>query len=275
MHFCVTKANDSLESQQKNYMNMDFVEKSSDNNQLPSVEDEKFMKLMEERTQLRDNHYVVPRPFRNETVDMPDNYQQAVMFAHQLHRRLTKDNQLHEEYTNFMEKLISKGYAEPVTSQEMERNDGKCWYIPHHPVRHPQNGTIRVVFNCPASYQGTSLNNILLQGPDLINQLVGILLRWRKDYIAVMADIEAMFQQVHIPPDDRNMLRFLWWPKGDLSRSPEVHRMKVHIFGAISSPSCANYALRRCASDHAGEYEPELTDAVSHDFYVDDFEKAT
>ena len=50
--------------------------------------------------------------------------------------------------------------------------------------------------------------------------------------------------------------------------------MKVHIFGAISSPSCANYALRRCASDHAGEYEQEVTDAVSHDFYVDDFVKS-
>ena len=276
VYFCVTKANDNLENQLKKYMNMDFVENSNDNTRLPSVEDNKFMKLMEERTQLKNSHYVVPLPFRNETVKMPNNHQQAVMYSHQLHKRLTKDEQLHEEYTNFMEKLITKGYAEPVPPQEVERNDGKCWYVPHHPVRHPQKGTLRVVFNCPASYQDTSLNSILLQGPDLINQLVGILLRWRKEYIAVMADIEAMFHQVQVPPDDRDMLRFLWWPEGDLSRSPEVHRMKVHIFGAVSSPSCANYALRRCASDHeaTNEYEPEVTNAIVHDFYVDDFVKS-
>lgn len=91
-----------------------------------------------------------------------------------------------------------------------------------------------------------------------------------------MADIEAMFHQVHVPTDDRDMLRYLWWPGGDLKKDPQIYRMKVHIFGAVSSPSCANYALKRCAIDHAYTEEDDQTvcNAVLNDFYVDDFVKS-
>lgn len=53
-----------------------------------------------------------------------------------------------------------------------------------------------------------------------------------------------MSQNEHI-----NFLRFLWWPGGDFAQAFQEYRMKVHLFGAASSPSCANYALRRTADD--------------------------
>ena len=52
---------------------------------------------------------------------------------------------------------------------------------------------IRVVFDCSARYRGSSLNDILIQGPDLTNSLVGVLTRFRQEDIALMADIEGMF----------------------------------------------------------------------------------
>jgi hypothetical protein len=99
------------------------------------------------------------------------------------------------------------------------------------------------VFDCAAGYRGTSLNAELLQGPDLTSNLVGVLLRFRMEYIGLMADIEAMFHQVRVPRADRDLLRFLWWPNGDVSQSLQEYRMKVHTFGATCSPACANYAL--------------------------------
>jgi len=81
-----------------------------------------------------------------------------------------------------------------------EPHDNRIWYIPHHGVYHPNKpGKIRVVFDCSCQYLGSSLNKALLQGPDLTNSLVGVLIRFRQEPIAVMADVEAMFHQVRVP----------------------------------------------------------------------------
>ena len=96
------------------------------------------------------------------------------------------------------------------------------------------------MFDCAAKYKGRSLNEELLQGPDLNNTLVVVLLRFRHDKIAIVADIEAMFHQVKVEPKDCNALRFLWWNE-NLDQEPEDYQMLVHIFGATSSPSVCHF----------------------------------
>ena len=85
-----------------------------------------------------------------------------------------------------------------------------------------------------------------------------------------MADIEAMFYQVLVPADQRDFLRFLWWPDGDLSAELEGYQMRVHPFGAVSSPSCANYALHTAANEAEREYGSEVAGVLRCNFYVDD-----
>ena len=129
---------------------------------------------------------------------------------------------------------------------------------------------LQIVFDCGAKHKGLSLNKVLMQGPDLVNSLVGVLTRFRKYPVSLVADIEAMFHQVMVRPADRNSLRFLWWPAGDLSKNPATYRMKVHIFGATSSPSCAAFALRQTVVDFGGDYEATIFTAIEQNFYVDD-----
>ncbi|KAJ8364798.1 hypothetical protein SKAU_G00136290 [Synaphobranchus kaupii] len=88
-----------------------------------------------------------------------------------------------------------------------------------------------------------------------MNTLFGVLLRFRQEPVAVMGDIEGMFHQVRIPTDDVDFLRFLWWPGGDTNQPLVEFRMTVHLFGAVSSPSCANFALKRTADDNEGKEE--------------------
>ena len=102
---------------------------------------------------------------------------------------------------------------------------------PHKPDK------VRVVFDCAARYNGVSLNSKLLQGPDLANNLVGVLIRFREEPIAIMADIEGMFHQVRVSPKDCDALHFLWWPENDFNKDPEDYQMLVHLFGNTSSPS--------------------------------------
>lgn len=94
-----------------------------------------------------------------------------------------------------------------------------------------------MVFDCTSTNKGTSLNKELLQGPDLTNTLMGVLLRFHQELIAVMGDIEAMFYKVGVQEEHKDLLTFLWWPGRDTSQPLEFYRMTVHLFGAVASPS--------------------------------------
>ena len=98
-----------------------------------------------------------------------------------------------------------------------------------------------VSFHHLAEYKGESLNKNLLQGPDLTNTLTGVLTRFRQEPIGFMCDIEAMFHQVKVAEEHRDMLRFLWWESGDISREPVEYRMTVHLFGATLLPRVCEF----------------------------------
>ena len=77
---------------------------------------------------------------------------------------------------------------------------------------HPQKpNKVRVVFDCAARFRETSLNDQLLQGPDLMNNLTGVLLRFRQERVALVADVEQMFHQVIVKPED-------WWEDSDFTK---------------------------------------------------------
>ena len=46
--------------------------------------------------------------------------------------------------------------------------------------------------------------------------------------------------------------------------------MTVHVFGAVDSPCCANYALQRAARDQQGNFSEDAIHAVGRNFYMDD-----
>lgn len=169
-----------------------------------------------------------------------------------------------------MDELIKKSYAEKVPKQHIRGREGKIWYIPHHGVQHPRKGSLRVVFDCGATFKGVSLNSELMQGPNLTSSLLGVLTRFRQEPVAFMDDIQGMFHQVKVKEEDKDFLRFLWWPDGDIAKEPEEYRMTVHLFGAVSSPSCASFALQKTAEDNQSEFKPEVCQSVKQNFYVDD-----
>ena len=252
-------------------LNQDFSEKSSNNNvERMSINDHRFLKIMEEGIKFNHGHYELPLPLKDPDKWIPNNRIQAIKRAQSLKRKLQKDQKMHEDYCTFMNKLLDKAYAKKVS----QSNDGKTWYLPHHGVYHPKKPEkIRVVFDCSAVYKGVSLNSMLLQGPDLTNQIVGVLTRFREERIALVADIESMFYQVRVPVEQHDMLRFVWWPEGNLDEEPEDYVMCVHLFGGTHSPSTCNYALRRTATDNENQFGAEAATTLSRNFYVDDMLK--
>ena len=179
---------------------------------------------------------------KSDTPWLPNNKQTTEARLQSLKRKLKHDKNFHRKYREFMENLIQKGYARKMTEEEVVRRSQRTWYFPHHGVFHPQKqDKIRVVFDAASLHDGVSLNNQLLQSPDLTNNLLGILLRFREYPIALVADIEGMFNQVKVPSEDSDALRFLWWEASDLDRLSEFE-MTTHIFGAQTHPVVQTFA---------------------------------
>ena len=94
-------------------------------------------------------------------------------------------------------------------------------------------------------------------------------IRFRQFPVAICAGVEAMFHQVHVPREDRDVLRYLWWLNGDTRNSPETYRMTVHLFGGTWSPSMCTFALQQTARDHSKDFESTVINTILRDFYVD------
>ena len=111
-----------------------------------------------------------------------------------------------------------------------------------------------------------SCQSLLLQkGPDLLSNLVGVILGFREQQVAISADIEQMFMQIKVAPSDRAFLRFLWNHNGKF----EEYEYTRHIFGATSSPCIASYALRRSARDNQDKF-PQVLHVIERNVYTDD-----
>jgi hypothetical protein len=260
-----------LNTKIKGFFAQDFVDYYEDEPGL-SIEDRTWEKKVSASFKRReDGHVEIALPFRKDYVTFPNNKVQALSRLQGTKSKLTKNENYRKEYNAFMQTMINEGFAELVPENELKLNNGKIWYLVHHGVRHPRKGKIRVVFDCALKYKGTSLNDELLQGPDLTNNLFGILLRFRQHGVGITADIEKMFYQVKVAPSDVNFMRFLWFPNCDFSKPPVEYRLNVHVFGATSSPSCSNFALKSTTEfiDHS-KYSEHAIRAIDKSFYVDD-----
>ena len=183
-----------------------------------------------------DGHYALLIPFWHEEPQLPNNKRMAESRLNSLYRKLEKDAKLREKYMEGMQDLLDKGHAIEVLPAEIGWQDGKVWYLPHHPLVNPNKDKPCIVFDCADQHLGVSLNSKVLQGPDLTNKLIGVLTRFCLHQIALMADVEAMFRQVWVEANNQDAVLFLWWPRGNTNKAPRTYSMTVHLFGGMWSP---------------------------------------
>lgn len=127
-----------------------------------------------------------------------------------------------------------------------------------------------MVFDSSAQYDGVSLNDVLLTGPNLNDTLLRVLIHFRKEAIAFTADIEQMFYCFFVREEDRNFLHFLSFQDNDLSKDIVDYRMRVHVFGNSPSPAVAIHGLHQSVQDSDVHVNPDVKYFVMCDFYVDD-----
>ena len=251
----------SLEKQVENLWRFD-AEDSFEN--VMSIQDQKVLRFWDNEISHDKGHYTLPIPWRDGRPNLPNNRYMATCRLESLTRKLQRTGMV-DKYSDSITQMLQKGHAERVPIGELALNDGSVWYLPHHAVTSAAKpNKVRVVFDCAAKQSGKSLNNQCLQGPDLNNKLISVLLRFRQYQYALMADVEAMYLQVRIPHPDRNALRFLWFLDGVLTE----FRMTSHLFGGVWCASSSTYAMRCTVNDTSAS--GIVADTINRAFYVDD-----
>ena len=234
-----------------------------------SVQERHWLNFVEENCKLLDNnHYEIALPFKKNLPEIPNTIPTALRRLELLKRKMQTNEDFRLEYTKFMNDVIHNGHAEEA---ENDNDIGRTWFIPHFGVYHPQKKKVRVVYDCAAKVKGLSLNDLLDQGPSLTNTIVNVLTRFRLGKYALCADISKMFYQVLVPSKDRDYLSSFWWIDGDFNSRPVRFRMRVHLFGACSSPSVATFALQKTARDNDQVFHRDIVNSVLQQFYVDDY----
>ena len=238
-----------------------------------SKEEKRAQAILEKTTKHNGERYEVGLLWADDNPNLPNNYYSAYQQFLSMERRLSKNPGLKEAYKATIEKDLENHFVQKLEQEEVVSTENDMqWYLPHHPVKHPHKpGKVRRVCNAASKFKGVSLNDKLLSGPDLLRNLVGIVFRFREHLIAITADIESMFSQVAVPKEECRVLRFLWRDKPD--DNIEIFEYTRHVFGAKSSPTCANYGFQQCGRENKSEF-PVAVVTIDRNFYMDDLVKS-
>ncbi|XP_034836304.1 uncharacterized protein [Maniola hyperantus] len=228
--------------------------------------EERALAILEKTTRrLPEGRFECGLLWKTDNESMPLNRRSALRRLNGIENKFKKNPEFKIDYSKQITNLLANGYAEPAATTP---TSPRTWYLPHFAVIHPQKGKLRVVFDAAEKTNGKSLNDALLAGPDLLQSLFGVLLRFRQGPTAVAADIKEMFLRIIIREEDRDSLRFLW--RETESEEPKEYRMKSLIFGATSSPCSAIYVKNRNAEDFKSKH-PKAVNAIQRCHYMDDY----
>lgn len=142
--------------------------------------------------------------------------------------------------------------------------------MPHQAVVREASLTtkLRVVFNASAkSTTGISLNDALMVGPTIQTSLFSLILRFRQHPIAFSADIEKMYRQFWIHPEDRKYQKILW--RDNPNEPLKTYQLTTVTYGTSAAPFLAVRTLNQLAIDEGTSF-PLAAKTLIEDFYVDD-----
>ena len=184
-------------------------------------------------------------------------------------RKFSKNEQLRVSYTEFLKEYETLGHMTDITHTNLDRpNEG--YYLPHHAVVKETSSTtkIRVVFDGSAkSSTNVSLKETLSVGPKIQDDLIPIIIRFSSHRYVIKADIEKMFRQVLVHPEDRIYQKILW---RENDHSPiRTFQLNKITYGTACAPYLAVKCLKQLGIDEKIEF-PEGAHILDRDFYMDD-----
>ncbi|KAK5970151.1 Pao retrotransposon peptidase [Trichostrongylus colubriformis] len=197
------------------------------------------------------------------SLDSLDNKQLAYCRLVSQYQRLQQNPSAWQQYTKTIEDHLAVNFIEEVDEHVFDSH--RVYYIPHQAVYKESSSTtkLRIVFDASSKVRGaTSLNDCIHQGPTLLPELVGILLRARLHRFLLIADVEKAFHQILLQHSQRDATRFLWLKNSNSPPSSDnlrIFRFTRIPFGINASPfmlaASIQYYLRYLNSPLSKEIE--------------------
>ena len=177
-----------------------------------------------------DARYEVMLPWISDHSPLPSNKDIALKRLNSTLKRL-KDAEV-KEYDKVFCEWEKDGVIERVPNTEIENS---AHYLPHRPIIKMQSRTTKIhpVFDASSRERNfPSINQCLEKGPNYIELIPAILLKFRENMLGAIADIKRAFLQISITPKERDYLRFYWIRGGMLI----TYRHNRIVFGLTCSP---------------------------------------
>lgn len=221
----------------------------------------------ESHTRDETGRYIVPLPFRPDAPPLGESRDCALARFKKLEYRLERNPTLKADYHACLQEYVDLNHMEivdsPITST-------KPYYIPHHCIVKESSETTktRVVFDAGSrTTNGNSLNDVLLTGPKLHQDIVDVLLKFRIHSIVLTADIKQMYRNILVRESDRDFQRILWRSSPD--EPLNEYRLRTVTFGVSSSPYLALRTIKQLALDEACRFK-RASDVLLNEVFVDD-----
>ena len=266
-------------------INAGEFEKISENRREMSLKDKYAIRQMKEgiRWDPEKGHYLTPIPFEDgreaaaEVLNDLDADTMAKDRLWRLKRTLNRDPERRRITFETMAKFKEKGRVRKV-DPKLHANmppDRPKWTIPIHVADKPgKPGQVRICHDCKATVKGKSLNDVLLDGPQLACDIRGVLMRFRDGGpVAVGADIKDYFHEIYVTEEDAGVFRYYWF-RDEKMEEIDLNEFLGHVFGAKSSNCVAIFTLQHHVQEHSAEYGPLVVQAVLRNMYIDDLIKS-
>ena len=197
----------------------------------PSKNDECAFELTEPKIAIKDGRYQITVTLKSEELEnLRNNFDNALTRTLSLRKTAMRNPELKQTPVGTFKELIDEQWIEPVDVDCVK----PMWYLPYFVTKTTKP---RVVYDGSAVFDGMSLNQVVLAGENLLNNLVEVLIRFRLGKFACVADLSKCFFQVKIPSDQRDLFRLIWFYDSEmLSDNVQVYRFTRYVWGINSSP---------------------------------------
>ncbi|XP_063984484.1 uncharacterized protein LOC135166291 [Diachasmimorpha longicaudata] len=256
---CIT----SIDTELKNFWTMDDFNTSVHLSKEEQACEDHFK---ENTTRDATGRYTVALPFNGKESQLGNSREIAKKRFRSLMRKFQRNPELQKQYSAVMQEYIDLGHMSEIP-QNIE--DENCFYLPHHAVVKETSLTtkVRVVFDGSAKGENhLSLNDTLMVGPTIQEDIFSLLARFCTHQYVITADIEKMYRQFWIRAEDRRYQR-IWWT--DQDGNEKVFQLNTVTFGLSSAPYLAIRCVHQLADDECQEF-PNASRILKRDFYVDD-----
>ena len=225
------------------------------------------LNLIKDNVRLENGEVWVTYPFIKDPKCLQNNRDNVVKMAEGLWKSLKKDGLL-SQYNEEIQKYLDRGTFVKLSKEEIDSYDGPRQYISHHGVLKDSVTTpLRVVTNSSVNNHGHTLNSCLPKGPNSLNNMMEIMLRFRCHETGFIFDLSKAYNSMRTGVVEKHLRRFVWrFDENDDWQDYAIDR--VH-FGDTPAATSLEVSKDKIA-EKGKDIDEQASKVIIQDIYVDD-----